>query len=127
MAKMKIEVLHHRLRVHGLPGRDRWIAHMPRWAPWAARMPAVANLRDRMPGAAWFGEHVLGIASRRSLPRWRRDAFTRGKPDSVRASEADVVLFVDTFNNYFEPENACAAHRVLRASGYRVHIARARG
>jgi FAD/FMN-containing dehydrogenase/Fe-S oxidoreductase len=124
MAKMKIEVLHHRLRVHGLPRRDRWIAHMPRWAPWAARMPAVANLRDRMPGAAWFGEHVLGIASRRSLPRWRRDAFTRGKPDSVRASEADVVLFVDTFNNYFEPENARAAHRVLRASGYRVHIAR---
>src|SRR5436190_16059440 len=27
MAKMKIEVLHHRQRVHGLARRDRWLAH----------------------------------------------------------------------------------------------------
>src|SRR6185503_10472215 len=34
---------------------------------------------------------------------------------------ADVVLFVDTFNRYFEPENARAAMAVLRAAGYEVH------
>jgi len=31
-----------------------------------------------------------------------------------------VVLFVDTFNRYFEPENARAAERVLTRAGYRV-------
>ena len=36
------------------------------------------------------------------------------------------MLFVDTFTNYFEPENARAALAVLRAAGYRVHVARAR-
>jgi Fe-S oxidoreductase len=36
-----------------------------------------------------------------------------------------VVLLVDTFNNYFEPENARAALRVLQAAGYTVHLPRA--
>ena len=34
-----------------------------------------------------------------------------------------MVLLVDTFNRYFEPENARAAIRVLQAAGYRVHVA----
>jgi Fe-S oxidoreductase len=32
----------------------------------------------------------------------------------------EVVLLVDTFNRYFEPENAYAAERVLSRAGYRV-------
>jgi Fe-S oxidoreductase len=32
----------------------------------------------------------------------------------------EVVLLVDTFNRYFEPENARAAARVLQRAGYRV-------
>src|SRR5207253_7237875 len=32
----------------------------------------------------------------------------------------EVVLLVDTFNRYFEPENARAAERVLTRAGYRV-------
>jgi Fe-S oxidoreductase len=35
----------------------------------------------------------------------------------------DVVLFVDTFNRYFERENIDAALAVLSAGGYRVHVA----
>ena len=31
------------------------------------------------------------------------------------------MLFVDTFNRYFEPGNARAAMTVLQAAGYRVH------
>src|SRR5690606_36581697 len=34
-----------------------------------------------------------------------------------------VVLFADTFNRYFERENLDAALAVLRAGGYRVHLA----
>src|SRR5213075_1081016 len=33
MAKMKIEVLHHRLHKHGLAWKDRLLADLPRWAP----------------------------------------------------------------------------------------------
>src|SRR5438552_9242110 len=52
MAKMKIEVLHHRLRAHRLPSRDRWIAKLPRCAAWAARFHALADRRGQVPGAS---------------------------------------------------------------------------
>jgi Fe-S oxidoreductase len=38
-----------------------------------------------------------------------------------------VLLLVDTFNRWFEPENARAAERVLRRAGYTVHSAPAEG
>jgi Fe-S oxidoreductase len=123
MARMKIEFLHHwRLR-HGLKLRERLVAGLPRWAPWAARMPFIANARNSVAGLARLGERMAGIAARRSLPRWRRDTFLRDAPKE-HESDADVVLFADTFNNYFEPENARAALKVLEAAGYRVHVAR---
>ena len=34
-----------------------------------------------------------------------------------------MVLFVDTFNGYFESENAVAALKVLQVAGYTVHVA----
>ncbi len=42
-----------------------------------------------------------------------------------RPRAANVVLLVDTFTNYYEPENAHAALAVLRAAGYDVAIAQA--
>jgi FAD/FMN-containing dehydrogenase/Fe-S oxidoreductase len=41
-------------------------------------------------------------------------------PRSTRGNK-EVVLFIDTFNRYFEPENARAAVAVLQAAGYTVH------
>ena len=129
MAKMKIEFRHHWQQAHGLSLKDRLVAHLPRWAPWAARVPWLPNLRGTLPGAARIGEALLGFSARRTFPAWRRDTFLRdaGMAGADNAGDADVVLFVDTFSNYFEPENARAAVNVLRAGGYRVHVARASG
>ncbi|MFN3565430.1 MAG: FAD-binding and (Fe-S)-binding domain-containing protein [Burkholderiaceae bacterium] len=124
MAKMKVEFLHHYKRKHGLTLKDRLIAYLPRYAPWAARLPWLANAREWLPGAKALGERWLGLSARRSLPRWRSDTFLRDAPRG-HADDADVVLLVDTFNNYFEPENARAALAVLKAAGVRVHVARA--
>jgi len=123
MARMKIEFNHQWHRAHGIALKDRVIANLPRWAPWAARWPAIANLRERLPGAARLSEAWWGLSARRSLPRFRRDTFlrTHRKRDNTGA---DVVLFVDTFTEYFEPENAHAALAVLAAAGRKVAIAR---
>ena len=126
MAKMKIEFNYQWRRKHGLALKDRAIASLPRWAPWAARLPWLANLRDMIPGAARVIENCIGLSARRSLPRWRHDTFLRTSRNVDEATAmADVVLFVDTFTNYFEPENAHAALAVLRGAGYKVAIARA--
>ena len=126
MAKMKIEALHQRRRVHGLPVRARLIANLPRWAPWSARLPWLANLRDTIPGMAKLSDAWFGFSARRSLPRWRRDTFlgSAAAPRGDAGAAANVVLFADTFTNYFEPENAHAAFNVLRAAGFSVAIAR---
>ncbi len=134
MAKMKIEFLHHYRRRHGLRLRDRVVAYLPRYAPWAARFGWLANLRDRVPGLASLSERLLGFSAKRSLPRWQQPYlqtsrnYARSGRDGSLATVADiaansVVLFVDTFSNYFESENAMAATRVLEAAGYRVHFA----
>jgi Fe-S oxidoreductase len=41
----------------------------------------------------------------------------RGNPDGLPGPK-NVLLFADTFNRYFEPENLRAAIRVLRAAGF---------
>ena len=124
MAKMKVEFNHQWQRAHGVAFADRVVASLPRWAPWAARLPWLANLRDALPGGAAIAEGWTGLSARRSLPRWRSDTFLRTlrRPDDAAA---DVVLLVDTFTHYFEPENAHAALAVLTAAGYRVAVARA--
>jgi FAD/FMN-containing dehydrogenase/Fe-S oxidoreductase len=124
MAKMKIEFQHQWQMAHGLSLRERAIAWLPRWAPWAARVPWLFNLRDALPMVARWTEGASGLDARRTLPRWRRDTFARTQPAPVESADtADVVLFVDTFTQYFEPENAHAALAVLRAAGYRVAVA----
>lgn len=122
MARMKIEFLHQWQQKRGLDLKNRLIATLPKWAPWAARVPFIFNLRNSLPGAARLTEKLLGFSAKRSLPRWRRDTFLP-TPKGVPASQANVVLFVDTFNNYFESENARAAFAVLEAAGYNVHVA----
>jgi len=129
MAKMKIEALHQYRQRHALSMRERLVAYLPRYAPWAAKWAWVMNLRDQVPGLAALSEALLGFSAKRSLPKWRSDIFYSSDHSSSPGGEGvlgrEVVLLVDTFNNYFEPENAHAALAVLRAAGYRVHVPRA--
>jgi FAD/FMN-containing dehydrogenase/Fe-S oxidoreductase len=129
MAKMKTEFLYHYRKKHGLNAKDRLVAYMPRYAPWAARLAPLFNLRNTLPGVASLTEKWLGFSARRKLPTWRSDTFLgeNQAPQDLPADAPEVVLFADTFNNYFESDNARAAYRVLSAAGYRVHIARASG
>ncbi|MBM3950703.1 MAG: FAD-binding protein [Rhodospirillales bacterium] len=127
MARMKIEVLYQRARRLGVPLKDKLIAHLPRYAPVMARMPWLMRLRDRIPGLAALSERVLGLSARRSLPKFAADPFDPRRDASaapIDPAAREIVLWVDTFDTYFEPENARAAVRVLAAAGYRVHLAK---
>ncbi len=122
MARMKTEFLYQRQKLRKPGLRERLISNLPRYANWATRFGPLLNLRDRIPGLADISESALGLSARRKLPRWRRDAF-RTPRASGTGQAGEVVLFVDTFNTWFEPENARAAQRVLEAAGYKVHAA----
>jgi FAD/FMN-containing dehydrogenase/Fe-S oxidoreductase len=125
MARMKIEVLHARGKAHGAALRERLIARLPAHAPLLSRIGPVLNLRARLPAAARLAERWLGLAADRSLPRWSRNPFRDA--EAVKSGGATpVILFADTFNRWFEPENLRAAVRVLAAAGCAVRPAPAR-
>jgi Fe-S oxidoreductase len=115
MARMKIEYLAQYRQKHPASLRERAIAWLPRYAPYASAFSLVTNL---LQDAA---KPLIGFATARKLPRWRRDHFVERA--WAKSGSREVVLFVDTFNRYFEPENARAAIRVLEAAGCRVHVA----
>lgn len=128
MARMKIEFLHADRRKNGWSLKDKLIAHLPDYARTASRFAGLLNLRNRSALLAALGEKLLGFSEKRSLPQWRSEHFFNGGTvgatrDEVLAAARPVVLFVDTFNGFFEAENAQAAFQLLQAAGYTVHVA----
>jgi FAD/FMN-containing dehydrogenase/Fe-S oxidoreductase len=117
MARMKIEALAARVARHGVRFRERLVAELPRYATWAARVPWLANMRNRVGVLRRLGERV-GFAAARPLPDWSGQPFRNEEVGAGAPGPSDVLLFVDTFNRYFEPENLRAAVRVLRAAGF---------
>jgi len=124
MAKMKVEFLHQYRKHHRLLLKDRLIAWLPRYAPIASRFSFIMNLRDRIPGLASISEKLLGLSAARSLPLWRSDYFDdkREQASLLKPEKGEVVLLVDTFERYFEPEIARAALKVLGTAGYQVQL-----
>jgi Fe-S oxidoreductase len=111
MARVKLEWLHRRNRLRGVPARERVLAELPRLAARAGRLSPLLNIGGRTPFP-----RALGIAKERSLPRWARRPWR--DEELTPRKDADVVLFVDTFTRWLEPENARAARRVLQRGGW---------
>ena len=129
MARMKIEFLASYRAKHGIPLADRIVASLPRMAYRLGGLRRLANAPQRIPGLAQLLERTAGFTARRSLPSWHPRPFREPRPPANGASSAangEVVLFVDTFNRWFEADVARAAERVMRAAGYAVRFARAR-
>ncbi len=118
MARMKIEFLAAYKQRHGFTVRDRMVAHLPRYSRWLAPLQPLLTLVQKLPGAGAAMEALVGFDRRRPLPAWRRAWTSTAR--SLGGDGRPVVLFADTFNNWFEPDNLAAAARVLEATGHRV-------
>lgn len=128
MAKLKIEFLHHYKHKHGHSLKDHLIGNLPQYARQAASIAPLLNLRDKFPLLSRISEKLLGLSAKRSLPQWRRQHFFNARMatatrEEILVANKPVVLFVDTFNGYFESSNATAALKVLQVAGYTVHVA----
>ncbi|EPC01494.1 lactate dehydrogenase [Litchfieldella anticariensis FP35 = DSM 16096] len=121
MAKFKIEARAARVSAKGLSLRDRFVGELPRYAPWASRFSSLVNATERVPFIASRIKRGLGLAPQRTLPTFHGNFL--GESHATQGNTTrEVMLFVDTFNNYMEGDNARAAKRVLEAAGYRVHL-----
>ena len=118
MSSMKIEMNALRAEKYSLSLHDRLIAYLPNYASVVAKVPWLMNLRDKVPGLPFLSEKITGFSSRRRLPIWRSDYFKSSEISSEPKGKLPVILFGDTFNRYFEPENLRSAVNVLKAAGY---------
>jgi Fe-S oxidoreductase len=120
MARMKLEVLWHRRRRHGLGLKDRAVAYLPRLAPWLHPFRGLLGLRESWPVLARWTERLTGVSARRALPAFHPEPFRPTTQAGADDGRPEVALLADTFTTWFEPENARAAVRVLERAGYRV-------
>ena len=124
MAKMKIEARAAWVKRHGTTLREKLIAYMPRYAGVASRVGGLLSMLEQTPVLGAATKRALGLATERSLPHFKTSFLGRQADQKTLVSNSgrEVLLFVDTFNNYIDTQNAQAAQQVLQAAGYTVHL-----
>jgi Fe-S oxidoreductase len=124
VATYKAEFLSHYYegRLRPRPAYSMGLIHW--WAGIASLVPELANLAGAAPGLADLIKTLAGVTPERPLPKFARQTFKswfRHRTRRLR-SASKVILWADTFNNYFHPEVAAAAVDVLESAGFEVMV-----
>ena len=120
MATYKAEFLSHYYEGKLRPRNAYAFANIDIWARVASNIPGFVNLTTQLPVLRDLARLIAGIPSQRAIPplapQTFRDWFAR-RP-VMNHGAPPVLLWPDTFNNYFLPETAKAGVRVLEAAGF---------
>jgi FAD/FMN-containing dehydrogenase/Fe-S oxidoreductase len=123
MATYKAEFLAHFYARRTHPLREHLFGHIDWWAMVAARMPRLMNMLSGVRPLARPLQAAIGIAPERRLPRLASHTFQHWMARHPPRSEgAPVILWSDTFTNYFYPQVGRAAVDVLERLGYHVIV-----
>ena len=155
VATYKAEFLSHYYEGRVRPLSAYAFGNIDLWARVASHAPGLVNLTTQLPFLRDISKLVSGIPRQRSIPAFAPETFKawfqrtrtpeirarrRGfgwrsapsapiePPHSSRASAPEgtpVLLWPDTFNNYFHPATAKAAVEVLEAAGFQVIVPQA--
>src|SRR5262249_22934651 len=124
LATYKAEFLSHYYERHRRPLSAYAMGFIHRWARFASYLPTSLVALAHAPTSGLL--KAMGVISaKRDVPRFARRTFVhqfhrRRSPEGSRSTS--VVLWPDTFNNYFHPDTAMAAVDVLEAAGCDVAI-----
>ena len=119
MATYKAEFLSHYYEGRIRPLHAYAFGMIDRWSRIASRLPRAAN---------WFAntaaaKRLAGVAPQRHIPGFAARTFRERFQESGEGPR--VILWPDTFNNYFHPEVGEAAATALAATGCRVSLPKA--
>ncbi len=124
MAQYKAEFLAQRYkgRLHPL---DHYVfGFADKLARWGSLMPALTNATLTGPLTSPFIKRIAGVAHERQLPRLASKPYTRSR--SARETKPPgqrVLLWPDTWNNYYHPQSLAAAEALLAEAGFEVQTA----
>jgi FAD/FMN-containing dehydrogenase/Fe-S oxidoreductase len=120
VATYKAEFLSHYYEGRVRPRSAYAFGNIDVWARLASHVPGLANLITQLPVLRDVAKLVAGVARERNIPAFAPQSFrgwfqSRG-PRNLTSPR--VVLWPDTFNNYFLPSTAKAAVNVLETAGF---------
>ncbi len=125
MASYKAEFLSHYWEGRLRPRSAYAFGWIDKWARIASWVPGLANLATSTPGIRELTKLAAGMPRERKVPQFHPQPFTRWfhkHRSPATFGSKTVLLFPDTFNNYFFPNTAQAAVEVLEHLGYDVAI-----
>ena len=127
LATYKAEFLSHYYERKPRPLHAYAFGGIDRWARLASAFPGIANAVGRLPLIRALTNRVLHIAPQRTLPEFANTTFRgqlRRRANGKKPAEGrpPVVLWADTFTNYFQPHIADAAYDVLDRAGFSVRV-----
>jgi FAD/FMN-containing dehydrogenase/Fe-S oxidoreductase len=127
VATYKSEFLAHYYEGRRRPRSAYAFGNIDIWSRLASKAPGLFNLTTQLPLIRDIAKLVAGIPRERSIPAFAPQSFRHwfsrrglGNPEAM-----PVLLWPDTFNNYFLPDTAKAAVEVLESAGYRVMLPQA--
>jgi Fe-S oxidoreductase len=131
VATYKAEFLAHYYEGRLRPLHQYAFGFMDRLAQAASLIPGVtprlANLPLALPGVSQVMKAALGVAQQRRLPTFAPRSFRAEWQRGARSRNAGgqrVLLWPDTWNNYYHPQSLDAAARVLESAGFSVEVPR---
>jgi FAD/FMN-containing dehydrogenase/Fe-S oxidoreductase len=121
LATYKAEFLSHYYEHNRRPLHAYAFGMIDRWAQLGSHAPDIANFLSTAP--KHLLQTALDLAPQRQMPRLAPHSFQRwARKHRVPASGGSVILWPDTFNNYYKPETSQAALEVLTHAGFNVMV-----
>ncbi|MEA2542699.1 MAG: hypothetical protein QOH35_4065, partial [Acidobacteriaceae bacterium] len=121
LATYKAEFLSHYYEERRRPLHAYAFGMIDRWAQLGSHAPRMANFMSTAPKQ--LIQKALDLAPHREMPRLAPRSFQRwARKHRVPASGGSVILWPDTFNNYYKPETSQAALEVLTHAGFNVMV-----
>ena len=127
MATYKAEFLSHYYEGRLRPRHAYAFGWIHIWSKLASAAPMLANFFTQTPGFSALAKWIAGMDQRRSIPAFATQTFKQWFKTQRTKNPAGppVLLFADTFNNFYRPETARAAVEVLEDAGFRVQVPQA--
>ena len=126
LATYKSEFLSHYYQGRMRPRSAYAFGNIDLWARAASHAPGLANLLTQLPFLRDLSKLAAGIPRQRAIPKFAPETFKtwfhRRQSGPSRTNAPPVLLWPDTFNNYFHPATAKAAVEALEAAGFRVTV-----
>jgi FAD/FMN-containing dehydrogenase len=133
VARFKSEFLADYWKRHGTSARARLLGHVHEMASWGSRLAPLSTWVARSAPVRWANEVMFGLDRRRKPPAWARKTLTaqfnerrqtaaRGGPGAQPATPP-LLIFADTFTNYYNPAIGLAGADLLDAAGLKSTLA----